>query len=115
MQDQMQTLKQEIPYIVSIISALLVGVSMPDTNLENNIKNVTTEIRNSEQSFTRAEYQRLQPYMTLNKVESILGRGTEISSSINRNTYIWKNPDKSQIKATFEEGKLIEKEQFDLK
>ena len=66
------------------------------------------------ESFTRAEYQRLQIGMSLTEVETILGRGIEIQQTKNRETFIWKNSNGSTITATFEEGKLIDKKQSEI-
>jgi hypothetical protein len=63
----------------------------------------------------QAEYVRLALGMSLSEVESILDRGTEISRSATTAIFIWKNSDGSQIKATFENGKLKSKEQNNLK
>lgn len=65
--------------------------------------------------FGQAEYVRLAPGMSPSEVESILDRGTEISRSATIATFVWQNPDGSQIKATFESGKLKSKEQSNLK
>ena len=66
------------------------------------------------ESFTRAEYQRLQIGMSLTEVETILGRGIEIQQTKNRETFIWKNSNGSSITATIEEGKLIDKKQSEI-
>ena len=112
LQNYTQAIKQRLPYVISTISALLLGLSIPDFD-PSNCPN-TIHMNNLEQAFTRAEYERLKPNMPLSQVESILGRGTEISSSTTTSIYLWKNRDHSQIKITFEEGKLTHKEQLSL-
>jgi hypothetical protein len=66
------------------------------------------------ESFTRAEYQRIQIGMSLIEVETILGRGIGIQQTTNRETFIWKNSNGSTITAIFEKGKLINKQQSEL-
>lgn len=63
------------------------------------------------QSFTRAEYERLKIGMSLNDVETILGKGIEVNQSIRTRTFTWKNSNNFKIIAIFENNKLINKEQ----
>ena len=65
-------------------------------------------------NFTRAEYERLQIGMPLVEVESILDRGIEIQQSVNIKTFALRNFNGSTITATFENGKLINKQQAQL-
>ncbi|MHC5718351.1 MAG: hypothetical protein ACYTX0_41290 [Nostoc sp.] len=65
--------------------------------------------------FGRAEYEQLKIGMSLTDVRSILGRGSEVSSSATMATFLWKNPDGSEITATFEHDKLKSKAQSGLK
>ena len=60
---------------------------------------------------TRAEYERLEIGMQLVEVEAILGRGTETQRSITHRVFVWENSDGSKIITTFENGKLIRKQQ----
>ena len=65
-------------------------------------------------NFTRAEYERLQIGMQLVEVEAILDRGIEVQQSVNIKTFVWRNFNGSTITATFENGKLINKQQAQL-
>ncbi|MBN3871641.1 MAG: hypothetical protein HWQ23_15570 [Nostoc sp. JL33] len=65
--------------------------------------------------FGRAEYEQLRIGMSLTDVRSILNPGVEVSSSATMATFLWKNPDGSEITATFEHDKLKSKAQSGLK
>ena len=65
--------------------------------------------------FGRAEYEQLRIGMSLTDVRSILGRGSEVSSSATIASFTWKNPDASEITVIFERGKLKSKAQSGLK
>jgi hypothetical protein len=65
--------------------------------------------------FGRAEYEQLRTGMSLTDVRSILSRGIEVKRSETTATFVWENPDGSQITATFEHDKLKSKEQSGLK
>jgi hypothetical protein len=60
------------------------------------------------------DYIMLKPGMTLTEVRSILGRGTELKSTVNFAAYEWKNADGSRIHCSFKQGKLELKEQYKL-
>lgn len=62
-------------------------------------------------AISRVEYERLEIGMTLTQVEAILGPGTETYTAENRSQFRWQNSDDYRVEATFQEGKLIEKEQ----
>lgn len=65
--------------------------------------------------FSRVEYEQLKTGMSLTEVRSILYRGIEVSRSGTIATFIWQNPDGSEITATFEHDKLKSKAQSGLK
>ena len=65
--------------------------------------------------FGLAEYLRLEPGMSLEQVESILDRGTEVERSKTTMTYLWKNVCGSSITVVFKSNKLLKKTQVDLK
>lgn len=67
------------------------------------------------QNIGLAEYERIEPGMSLSEVQVILSRGTEINRSTTIATFVWTNPDGSGITAVFEGGKLKSKEQSGLK
>jgi len=69
----------------------------------------------TEQRFNRIAYGRLELGMSTTDVEAILDQGIETYRSSTATILIWKNDDGSEIKITFEKGKLITKEQFGLK
>ena len=52
--------------------------------------------------------------MTLEEDDSFLDRGIEIQQSVNIKTFVWRNFNGSTITATFENGKLINKQQAQL-
>jgi hypothetical protein len=66
-------------------------------------------------SFSRAEYERLKIGMLLEAVEAILGQGIETSQTSTVNTFVWEKADGSKINVTFERGKLKSKSQTGLK
>lgn len=65
-------------------------------------------------AFGRAEYEQIKVGMTITDVRSILGRGTEVSSSATTATYVWKNLDGLKINITLEGDKVKSKEQSGL-
>lgn len=67
------------------------------------------------QAIGLAEYQRVQPGMSLSEVEAILGRGTEVSRTQTTVVFVWRNFDRSSMTATFENSDLKSKAQYDLK
>lgn len=70
-------------------------------------------------SVTLAKYDQLTTGMTYEAATAILGPGTEVSRSGSGDSeaimYSWKNPDGSNMVATFQGGKLVSKAQFGLK
>jgi len=74
----------------------------------------TCDVPNNLINNSRAEYERLEPGMSLVKAESILGRGIEIQRSQDSATFEWKNSDCSSITIVFDSGKLVNKEQLNL-
>ncbi len=70
-------------------------------------------------SITKAKYRKIQNGMTYDEVFSIIGEhGEELSSNqiagIHTVMLMWKNPDGSNMNATFQNGKLVQKAQFGL-
>ncbi len=72
--------------------------------------------RYQRQRVNRAEYHRLKIGMSLIEVQSILGRGIEVSSSSESATFKWQNKDldESFIQALFKNSLLVSKEQSNL-
>jgi len=110
-----KALKQILLYGITTISALFLGLKLPDTETNICVENNPTINQNQQQAFTRAEYERLKTGMSLYEVESILGRGIEKSSSATMSVYIWQNLDESEIMIELENGKLFSKQQSGLK
>ena len=95
-----------------ILIGLGIGIGYGLTNaiFESNPTSAIVQTR----QFTRGEYERLKPGMSVVQVESILGTGIETEQSIKTATFVWKNPDNSTITVIFEDGKLIKKQQTGL-
>lgn len=104
------------PFRQRIVSlAFSVGVAL-GSGLGYGFSNIafhshTTPPTNKSQTLTRAEYERIQPGMTLTETEAILGRGIETSRTETTATFVWKNTDTSYITAIFERESLIQKKQ----
>lgn len=62
-----------------------------------------------------ADYESLEPGMTLVEARSILGKGIEVSRSETEANFVWLNPNGSKITAVFSGGKLKSKAQEGLK
>jgi hypothetical protein len=88
---------------------LMLGVSFV-SGLEHRRQSVQSDLN----PFSRAEYEQLEPGMSLTDVRSILDRGIEVRRSERTATFIWKNADGSKITAIFENDKLKSKEQLGL-
>ena len=64
---------------------------------------------------TETEYDKLKTGMTYSQASSIVGvpatqsRRENIAGQVVQETYIWKNPDDSNLSATFLNGKLLNK------
>lgn len=69
----------------------------------------------TEQSFNRVGYERLVLGMSVTDVEAILGQGAETYRSSVKVILVWANDNGSKITVTFENNKLVTKEQFGLK
>ena len=96
--------------IVVITIGLWIGYGLINAISENNSTSAIVQTR----SFSRAEYERLKPGMSIAEVESILGAGTETEQYMERKTFVWKNPNSSTIRVIFEDGKLLHKQQAGL-
>lgn len=69
---------------------------------------------------TMAKYLQLKNGMTIEQVESIVGRpGEELSSNeiggIKTIMFMWQNPGGANMNAMFQDGRMIQKSQFGLK
>jgi hypothetical protein len=70
---------------------------------------------------TKAKYDQVQTGMTLSQVQDIIGKPGELTTEISVPTggpqafYHWKNPDGSSMTAIFLNGKLVLKNQINLK
>lgn len=62
-----------------------------------------------------ADYESLEPGMTLTEARSILGKGIETSRSETEANFVWRNLDGSKITAVFKGEKLKSKAQDGLK
>ena len=93
--------------VIAIGLGIGIGYGLINAISENNSTPTIVQTR----PFTRAEYERLKPGMSIVEVESILDRGTETEQYMERKTFLWKNPDDSTITVIFEDSKLIKKQQ----
>ena len=64
-------------------------------------------IQQQQDSFTRAEFERLDMNTSLIHVEAILGRGVKIRQSTTSTTYVWENLDGSKIVGEFDKNNLL--------
>ena len=70
---------------------------------------------------TKANYDQVQTGMSLSQVQDIIGKPGELTTEISVPTggpqafYHWKNPDGSSMTAIFLNGKLVLKNQINLK
>jgi len=70
---------------------------------------------------TKAKYDQVQTGMALSQVQDIIGKPGELTTEISVPTggpqafYHWKNPDGSSMTAIFLNGKLVLKNQINLK
>jgi hypothetical protein len=69
----------------------------------------------SHQKVSILEYERLELGMSMTDAEAILDGGIEIRKTPTITIFTWVNSDGSKIIATFENGKLEDKQQFGLK
>ena len=96
--------------VIAIGLGIGFGYGLINAIFESNPTSAIVQTR----QFTRAEYERLKPGMSVVQVESILDAGIETEQSVKTATFVWKNPDESSITVIFEDGKLINKRQTGL-
>ncbi|MDJ0800808.1 MAG: hypothetical protein QNJ51_29030 [Calothrix sp. MO_167.B12] len=101
--------KSPLGLLISIAIGLGIGVGYGSSHYK--ATNSQSSAIAQPNQLTRAEYERLQIGMQLVEVEAILGRGTETQRYITHRVFVWKNSDDSKIITTFEDGKLIRKQQ----
>lgn len=98
-----------------VIVAFSVGAAL-GAGLVHGLKSTAFNYERTHETYvTRAEYERVGLHMSLMQVESILGRGTEIGQSESVIVFEWENSDDSSITIFFEDERLVQKEQVDLK
>ena len=111
-----ETCLSKLPPIYTALVTILVivlGLGLQPPNLSTCNEKKDSLIQNQQHN-GHAEYQRLQPGMSLVEAESILGRGNEIERSHTTAIFVWENLDCSSIIAVFENGKLKSKRQSKL-
>ncbi|HIK42144.1 hypothetical protein [Thermoleptolyngbya sp. M55_K2018_002] len=98
---------------------LILAIALPIAACEVDFPAAQPSPSVSPAAVTKAEFDQVQPGMTLAEVEAILGKGEEISRSAIAGTetvmYQWTNADFSNANAMFQDGKLISKSQAQLK
>jgi hypothetical protein len=68
------------------------------------------------QPVTLAKFTALRTGMTYAEATSVMGiSGTEVIRTEHDISYLWRNPDGTNVNATFQDGKLTRKAQFGLK
>lgn len=108
------TRKVIVAMLISVGAALGTGFGYGFTKTVS----VTKEQKQSPKipfQVSSADYERLKLGMTLTDAQALLSQGTEIRRTVQIAVFEWKNADGSKIIATFENGKLTSKEQFELK
>ncbi len=109
------TLVRSLKNILAVGIILGSGLAYGFFQTAFNFKQLGQTTQTEPQRFGRAEYEQLQPGMSLTEVRSILYRGIEVSRSATTATFVWENPDGSKITVTFENDRLKSKEQSGLR
>ena len=110
-----ETSKALLSLVFSVGVTLGSGIAYGLSQLNSSKLEIRQEVTCPQQELlTRADYLSLESGMSITDVQSILGKGTEVSRSTTTTTFIWENCDDSSIKVIFENSTLKSKHQSGL-